>query len=132
MIKVGGTFLDKARESLTGARSELDGGRYSNSANRSYYAVFQAAIHAILAEEIRSPGRRDHWDHGWVHGQFNGLLIFRRHRYGSDLRAVLNSNYHVRVQADYSPGAVTESVASRALGRAERFVGAIIQRQEQS
>ena len=37
-----------------------------------------------------------------------------------------------RVQADYSPDAVTESMASRALGRAERFVGAIIQRQEQS
>ena len=132
MIEVGSTILDKARESLTGARAELDGGRYSNSANRSYYAVFQAAIHAILAEQIRPPGRGGHWDHGWVHGQFNGLLIFRRHLYSSDLRAVLNNNYDVRVQADYSPHAVTESMASRALRRAERFVGAIVQRQEQS
>jgi HEPN domain-containing protein len=59
MIESGGTFLDKARESLMGARIELEGGRYSNSANRSYYAVFQAAIHAILAERIRPPGGGD-------------------------------------------------------------------------
>jgi uncharacterized protein (UPF0332 family) len=132
MIELGGTFLDKAKESLTGARTELEGGRYSNSANRSYYAVFQAAIHAILAESVKPPGRGDHWDHGWVHGQFNGLLIHRRHRYSSDLRAVLNDNYDVRVQADYTPNAVSEVMASRALRRAERFVGAIVQREEQS
>jgi uncharacterized protein (UPF0332 family) len=132
MIGTGGTFLDKAQESLVGARRAHEGGRYSNSANRSYYAVFQAAIHAILAERISPPGRGDNWDHGWVQGQFNGLLIHRRHLYSTDLRTVLSDNYELRVRADYTTRAVTEVLASRALQRAERFVGAIVQRQERS
>jgi uncharacterized protein (UPF0332 family) len=122
MIDPGGTYLDKARESLTGSRSELEAGRYSNSANRSYYAVFQAAIHAILAESIRPP-RPDNWDHGWVQSQFNGALVNRRHRYSPDMRSVLGENYKVRTQADYSAKAVPEVMATRALRHAERFVG---------
>jgi uncharacterized protein (UPF0332 family) len=131
MIELEGTFLDKARESLAGSRAELAAQRYSNSANRSYYAVFQAAIHAILAESIRPP-RPDNWDHGWVQSQFNGVLVNRRHRYAPELRSVLGNNYNVRTQADYSPEAVSETSASRALRRAERFVGAIVQREAQS
>lgn len=131
MIEPGGTFLDKARESLEGARLEHQGGRYSNSANRSYYAVFQAAIHAILTERIRPP-REDDWDHGWVRGQFNGLLINRRHLYSTELRSVLPDNYDVRARADYTTRAITEIVARRALQRAERFVTAIVQRTERS
>jgi uncharacterized protein (UPF0332 family) len=131
VIDPGGTFLDKARESLEGARREHEEGRYSNSANRSYYAVFQAAIHAILAERIKPP-RADDWDHGWVRGQFNGLLINRRHLYSTDLRGVFRENYEVRARADYTTRAITEVVARRALQRAERFVAAIVQRTEPS
>jgi uncharacterized protein (UPF0332 family) len=131
VIEPGGTFLDKAHESLEGARREYQGGRYSNSANRSYYAVFQAAIHAILAERIRPP-REDDWDPGWVQGQFIGLLINRRHLYSTDLRQVLPDNYDVRVRADYTARAVTEVLSSRALQRAERFIAAIVQREGRS
>ena len=49
MIQRGGTFLDKARESLEDARLAHAGGRYNSSANRSYYACLQAAIHALIA-----------------------------------------------------------------------------------
>jgi hypothetical protein len=35
MIESGGTFLDKASESLAGATAELEARRYSNSANRT-------------------------------------------------------------------------------------------------
>ena len=125
-------MLSKASERLIGARAELSTGRYSNSANRSYYATFQAAIHAVLAEGIKQPGGSDVWNHGWVQGQFNGHLISRRHLYASDLRGVMNENYNVRVQADYSSKVVPEIVAVRALRRAERFVRAVIQREQSS
>jgi uncharacterized protein (UPF0332 family) len=125
VIELSGTYLDKARESLEGARREYEAGGYSNSANRSYYCVFQAAIHAILTERIRPP-RADDWDH------FNGLLISRRHIYATDLREVLSDNYDVRVRADYTTRTIPEVVARRALQRAERFVAAIVQRTEQS
>ena len=55
MIDTGESFLDKARESVTGARVEYEGGRFNNSANRSYYACFQAAIQALILEGIRPP-----------------------------------------------------------------------------
>jgi uncharacterized protein (UPF0332 family) len=131
VINLRGTFLEKAQESVAGARAELNAQRYCNSANRSYYAVFQAAIHAILAESIRPP-RPDDWDHGWVQNQFNGMLINRRHRYSSDLRPVLGDNYKTRVQADYTPDEVSQTLAARALRRAERFVEAIVQREGQA
>jgi uncharacterized protein (UPF0332 family) len=126
MADPDGTFLSKATESLAGAKAELEVGRYSNSANRSYYAAFQAAIHAILAQGIRQPGSSGVWNRGWVHGEFNGRLVGRRHLYPSDLRSVLNENYNVRVQADYSHEAVSEIVALRAFRRAEVFVQAVV------
>jgi uncharacterized protein (UPF0332 family) len=48
-------YLSKANESLAGATSELVNGRYNNTANRAYYAVFQAAIAALMQAGI-APG----------------------------------------------------------------------------
>ena len=129
MIAPGGTFLDKARESLEDARLAHEGKRYNSAANRSYYACFQAAIHALLAAGITAPGRGAHWDHGFVQGQFNGQLINRRHRYNPDLRTTLSQNADLRVAADYTIEPVSELASYRALRRAERFVAAIVQRE---
>lgn len=46
-------YLDKAIESLAGAESEYANKRYNNCANRCYYAMFQAAIAALIAAGIR-------------------------------------------------------------------------------
>jgi uncharacterized protein (UPF0332 family) len=130
VINAGVTFLDKARESLEGARQAHAGGRFNNCANRSYYACLQAAIQALLVAQIRPPGDEKVWNHGFVQGQFNGLLINRRHRYSPDLRPVLSTNYELRVDADYTSDTVSEIAAVRALRRAERFVAAIVLREE--
>jgi len=131
MIEHGGTFLAKAQESVTGARSELQEGRFNNSANRSYYAVFQAGIHALLLEDVRLPGGGTEWSHPFVDSQFTGLLIDRRHRYETSLRSVIGDNRALREDADYTTGSVSAVRASRALQRAERFVGAVLQRHEE-
>ena len=134
MVQPDQTFLAKARESLEGARLAYEGGRYSNSANRSYYACLQAAIHALVVAGVRPPNTSapgaPKWNHGLVHGQFNGLLINRRHRYGPELRTVLVANYELRVQADYTDKAVSGVTAFRALRRAEGFVAAIALRED--
>lgn len=129
MINASSTFLGKARESLEDARQAHAGGRYNSSANRSYYACLQAAIHALIAAGVTPPGRGTHWDHGFVQGQFNGLLIHRRHQYSSDLRTILSQNADLRVDADYTSKPVSEIASLRALRRAERFVAAIVQRE---
>ena len=130
MIELGGTFLDKARESVTGASVEYEGGRFNNSANRSYYAVFQAGIHALQLEGVRLPGGGTEWSHAFVDSQFTGLLVNRRHVYESNLRDVIRDNRKLREDADYTTGSVSQVRASRALQRAERFVGTVVQREE--
>ena len=85
MIEQGYPFLNKAVECLTGAESEFSNQRYNNTANRAYYACFQAAIAALQRAEIRPP--RDEWSHEFVPSQFDGVMINRRHLYPTNCAA---------------------------------------------
>ena len=125
MIERGAEYLDKAEESLASAESEFVNDRYNNSANRAYYAVFQAAIHALLDAGIRPPGNTDHWGHDYVQAQLVGLLINRRKRYSTELRNTLEQNYRLREAADYRRDRVTAVQVARAVRRAEAFVAAV-------
>jgi uncharacterized protein (UPF0332 family) len=118
-------YLAKAEESLRTAESEFANARYNSCANRCYYACFQSAIAALLAEGIRAHGQ---WSHEFVQGQFVGRLINQRHLYETPLRRVLSDNQTVRDKADYRPELVTATQASRALQRTRTFVAAIRQR----
>jgi uncharacterized protein (UPF0332 family) len=131
VIDLAGSFLDKARESVTGARVEYEGGRYNDAANRSYYACYQAAVHALTLEGIRIPGGGNEWGHDFVQSQFRGQLVNRGHRYETALRDTLQENYRMRVRGDYEERPVAEINVARALRRAERFVQAVVQRQEE-
>ena len=118
-------YLTKAEESLHTAESEFANGRYNSCANRCYYACFQAAIAALLAEGIRARGQ---WSHEFVQGQFVGVLINQRHLYETQLRRVLSDNQNLREKADYRPELVNATQASRALRRTRTFVAAVRQR----
>ena len=118
-------YLAKAAESLQTAESEFANGRYNSCANRCYYACFQAAIAALLAEGIRSRGQ---WSHEFVQGQFVGVFIKQRHLYDRELRRVLADNQILRDKADYRPELVNATQASRALRRTRTFVAAVRQR----
>src|SRR5437899_2303918 len=121
-------YLDKAVESLEGAASEFVNRRFNNTANRSYYACFQAAIHALLQEGIMPPGPKEDWGHDFVQAEFIGQLVNRRKRYPADLRQTLLQNYRLRVIADYERDWVNEIRADRAVRRATEFVEAIRER----
>jgi uncharacterized protein (UPF0332 family) len=114
-------FLEKARESLAGADSELAQGRYNNCANRCYYACFQAAIWALDRAGIYPQGASGEWSHAFVPAQFDGQLIGRRKVYSPELAR----NYALRERADYAAGPVSQTETSRALRRARSFVQAI-------
>lgn len=70
MLDRADLFLAKALESLTGAESKLANGRYNNSANRAYYACYQAAVAALCRAGVRPPGGGDEWSHSFVAAQF--------------------------------------------------------------
>ena len=55
-------YQAKAEESLAGAEVEFASGRYNNSANRAYYACFQAAVAALIRAGVRPTGGGE-WSH---------------------------------------------------------------------
>lgn len=116
-------YLLKAEESLAGAESEFINGRYNNTANRCYYACFQAAIVALLRAGIQPS--RQLWGHEFVQGEFVGSLLNRQKAYPSDLRDALSRNLILRQTADYKSLQVTQVQANRALRRTRSFLEAI-------
>jgi uncharacterized protein (UPF0332 family) len=127
-----GVFLEKAEESLAGATSEFVNDRHNNTANRCYYACFQAAIYALSRAGIRPPGGSSEWGHDFVQAQFAGQLINRRKLYPTELRTTLEQNYRLRTTADYERVRITEIRAARAVRRTEAFLEAVRQQVEQT
>ena len=126
MIELQQVFLVKARECLAGAESEFVNERYNNAANRCYYAVFQAAVHALARAGIWPPGGpQAEWGHAFVQGQFVRELINRKHFYPTDLRATISDNLSLRQRADYEVQCVSQTQALRALRRTRQFIEAI-------
>ena len=125
MIEVSDDYFDKARESLEGSQSEFINDRYNNCANRCYYAVFQAAIAALLRAGITPSGRSQEWGHDFVQAQFISQLINRRKLYPTNLRATMAHNYALREKADYQRDDVPQIQAARAVSRTEVFIEAV-------
>ncbi len=109
MTSLSQVLLEKAQECLVGAASELAAGRYNNSANRAYYACFQAAVAALDTQRIRPQSGRDQWGHDFVQAQFAGLLIRRRRLYPPELRDTLSKAYSLRQQGGYQSVHVTHT-----------------------
>ena len=117
-------YLSKARESLTGAHSELLNGRLNNAANRAYYAVFQAAVAALIHAGIGRP----RWYHDDVQALFASELTRRRKLYGADMRDTIYDLYEVRITADYKQEAPSRRRVERAIREANAFVKAVEER----
>ncbi len=118
-------YLQKANESLQGAANEHSNERYQNSVNRSYYASFQAAVHALLQAGLVPPAGSFTWSHSSLHALFSGELINRRKLYPPALRSILQDNYAARQAADYSDDFVSSTQSERAFRRARTLVEAI-------
>jgi len=118
-------YLEKAIESLAGAESEFANRRYNNCANRCYYAMFQAAVAALIVAGIRPVNVKGQWDHDFVQAQFSGVLIARRKLYPSSLASSLSKAALKRLLADYEIVAVSRVAAERTLQMARLFVSTV-------
>ena len=121
-------YLEKAKESLNSAESELANRRYNCSANRAYYACFQAAI-AVLIPRGLVP--REHWNHQLVQSRFAGDLVARRKHYPSQLADIFNRLMLLRHDADYKATMVSHKQATRAIRDAQQFVTTVLKGGEQ-
>jgi uncharacterized protein (UPF0332 family) len=119
-------YLLKANECLAGAQNQLAAGRFNNSANRSYYACFQAAIAALIRQGVKA-GRDGEWPHKTVQALFASHYINRRKRIAPEFRTTLPRAFALRQIADYDVDEVGELPATRMMRQAVAFVAAIEQ-----
>ncbi len=101
-------FLAKAKENLTVAKWSHENGHYNASANRAYYAAFQAAIAALVHTGIITTSRISH---SATQSLFATELIRRRKVYPSHLKSYLMDLQRVRDDADYEYRSVSKKKA---------------------
>jgi uncharacterized protein (UPF0332 family) len=117
-------FLTKAKENLEDAEQALQEGRYNASANRAYYAAFQAAIAALAQESITHEKN----PHSWVQAQFSERLIKARKYYPSKLASYLMDMQARRDTADYKPTMTSKKTAKEQVQQSKEFLSLIISR----
>ena len=120
-------YLTKAQKALAGAELEFANGLFNNTVNRAYYACYQAAVAALIAEG-QSPPMENFWSHDHVQVEFPARLIDERSSYPREYRATLKAVFDERLKADYEPEIIRAPSAERALQHARAFVGMIVQK----
>ena len=113
-------YLRKARESLASAKADVAAGRYNSAANRGYYAAFQAAVAALIQNDIL-PVKKG-WQHKFVSNQLSGRLVRRRKLLPGALPALFDDLFRTREKGDYELDDVSKTDASGSAKNAARFV----------
>lgn len=117
-------LLAKAKENLAVAKWSYENDHYNASANRAYYAAFQAAIAALANVGIIKNHRVSH---GALQSLFVTELTRQRKIYPSRLKSYLPDLQRVRDDADYKLQSVSKKKASLQLKQAKEFVEQITQ-----
>ena len=113
--------LNKAKEDLETARIALNHNKYSQSVNRSYYAIFHA-VRALLAVE-----RFDSKKHSAIISQFNQLYIATG-KIDKEYYKLLASAFDIRNKSDYQDFyVVSKTDAAEQVANAEKFLTEIEQ-----
>jgi len=120
-----GAFLGKSAESLASAGDDFVAGRYNSCARSAYYAAFQAAVAALMNENIGPTGN---WEHDFVQAQFQGRLVYRRKLYPARYRRALRVAFDARADADYTPRQTTRREAQNLLQIARDIVISVEER----
>jgi uncharacterized protein (UPF0332 family) len=113
--------IAKAEESLKAAELCYAQGLYNSSANRAYYAMFQAAHVALETAGFMRP----EWSHAGLHATFANELTRRRKQFAPVLARDLPIVQELRHTADYRNQYLSARQATRALSKAREFVHAI-------
>jgi len=117
-------FFSKAKENLTAATLLFENGLYNASANRAYYAAFQATLAVLARVGIIEEERKSHKT---TQSLFVYELIHRRKMYPSHLKSYLVDLLTVREDADYELTQVSQRIAWRQLKKAKELVETLIQ-----
>lgn len=102
---LGLTTEQEIREYMLDSKDNLDcslfniqGGFFKQSANRSYYCVFDAVCACLV-----TVGINDHSNHGFVIGKFRQNFV-KTGIFGVDISDNLKNLFEYRTDSDYSKG----------------------------
>ena len=113
-------FRQRSAHNLRAAELLAEAGLFDAAANRSYYAVFDAAFVACLHFGIAVAP-----DHAKVLSAFCGEMVARRKIFTARIKTALYDLQRIRVQADYESKAVSKSQARHAIGIARTVLETI-------
>ncbi len=116
--------IEKAQDSLIATDLCFRQMLYNSTANRAYYAMFQAAIVALNHVGIQPKG--DQWSHKGVQATFAQELTRRRKIFQTTMVRDLLDILAIRNIADYREHDVTKVDAQDSLNTARQFVTTII------
>jgi uncharacterized protein (UPF0332 family) len=118
-------WVDKSVENLAVAEWCYEHGHFYACANRLYYAMFHAALAALLKYGIKPRG--ENIRHDWVQAGFSGQLIHRRKVFPREFRQYLLDSFRARVAADYQIIPVSKNLVTNELKKAKEFIATIIE-----
>ncbi len=117
-------YLKKAQSSSVGARACLERQAFDSCVSRCYYAVFQAAIAALIRlTDFRPAGGE--WSHKVTQAEFNRRLVMRRKVFSGQIGRTLLTLIEWRHRADYAPINTSRQIARAGIALAEAFLSAI-------
>lgn len=116
-------MLEKALESLRAAELCFQEKMYNSTANRAYYAMFQAAVFAL--EQVGVKPKADQWAHSVLQSTFTNELTRNRKLYPHKFAAYLSDALVVRNQADYRQVMISTNQARSLLKWAQEIVKSV-------
>jgi uncharacterized protein (UPF0332 family) len=117
-------YLEKAKNSYAGARACLDNAAFDSCVSRCYYAVFQAAVAALIALTDFRP-QDGEWSHKATQAEFNRRLVMRRKVFPGAIGRTPLILIEWRHRADYSSVTANRQTAKRAVTLAAAFLAAV-------
>jgi uncharacterized protein (UPF0332 family) len=118
-------MMAKATRAAESAALLLDAGDLDGACNRAYYAMFDAARSALLADGVQMVGEIPR-THGGVISAFS-LHLVKSGRVSLELGRALNRAEEIRLVADYKGETVDQKHAAWAVAQATAFVQAMRQ-----
>ena len=121
VMTVVAVAMERAKEYLKVAEMALEGECYNGCASNAYYAMFWAAIAALVHQGFK----QTEWSHGGLRETFSRELVVKRSIYPPKFGEWLNNAYTLRTKANYELEGVSAKIARRLLSHAREFVAAI-------
>ncbi|MFY7998970.1 MAG: HEPN domain-containing protein [Candidatus Kapaibacteriota bacterium] len=113
-------FRQRSAQNLRAAELLAEAGLFDAAANRSYYAVFDAAFVACLHFGVPVVP-----DHAKVLAAFCNDLVARRKIFPASMKKTLYELQQHRIRADYGDAAVSKHIAQTSLKAAMSLVAII-------